>query len=128
MTETELAWLAGFLEGEGSFIFHTKPNKGYITKQFIVQAVSVDEDVVRHAASLCAARVSGPYRYGAEHHQPYYRMMLARRYEVLNLLHSLRPLMGQRRRAQIDSMLQADLDHPRRTPGPKRKDPTHGAV
>lgn len=119
MTDVEIAWLAGFLEGEGSFIFHLKPNKQYITKQWIISVASCDEDVVRRAAELMSASVSGPY-WRTNSTKPYWRAWLARRTEVLDLCRVLHPEMGTRRQEQIEALLRADIEHPRRRPGPTK--------
>lgn len=93
-------WLAGLLEGEGSFLapVPSSPNSPSITLQM------TDEDVVaRVAAVFCVKyhRVSAR-REGAK--PPYMVVLKGKR--AVYLMRSLYPLMGKRRQNQIDKALQ----------------------
>jgi hypothetical protein len=55
MTEQELCWLAGWLEGEGTFFCQkARPRNGV---RLIIQAFSVDEDVIQKAAEIMGANI-----------------------------------------------------------------------
>src|SRR4051812_6399725 len=57
-TDVEIAWLAGLLEGEGSFMAHwatTHKNNGSDQRYFRIDLSMTDEDVVRKAARLMGA-------------------------------------------------------------------------
>lgn len=124
MTDNDLHWLAGWLEGEGSFMFSRAVVKatGYVKHNFSISAASVDRDVLARAAALLEVNVRGPYHSGNERHQPYWTFRLGDRDAVLRWCQRLRPLMGERRQAQIDAVLTAAEQHPRRRMGrPKRE-------
>jgi hypothetical protein len=99
MEHDDLLWLAGLLEGEGTF--HKgppcKPNSP------VVRVQMVDEDVIARAAML----MDTPYlrRYTERHRtnglSPAYEARLTGGRAVA-LMKRLRPLMGERRRRQIE--------------------------
>lgn len=93
-------WIAGLLEGEGSFICGppSNPNIPRITCHMC------DEDVVRRVANILQAYMSPPMTPKNPNHSISWRVTLrgarARQWMAL-----LRPLMGTRRQAQIDKAL-----------------------
>ncbi|MDX2162145.1 MAG: hypothetical protein SF162_12535 [bacterium] len=100
--ELDLYWLAGLLEGEGSFCAGTPkvPNKPYVGMN------SVDEDVIARVASLLRIKYQycAPKRYEAMGWKPFYSIRLVGA-RAVDLMHAVRPLMGTRRQAQIDHAL-----------------------
>lgn len=97
LTPLEEAWLAGLLEGEGCFT-HRGP---YIQ----VFYASTDRDVVERACTLLGSNLGEQRRYVA-HHSPVYRTSVSGERAVA-LLSAIRPWMGERRGAKIDSILEA---------------------
>lgn len=106
----ELAWLAGWLEGEGCFGAYTSTRKrpdrprAYTNTKFQIQAPSTDRDVVERAA----VAMGGYVNYRAPRYpgcKPQWCACLTRRAEVLDLLSALRPMMGERRSAKFDEVL-----------------------
>lgn len=118
MTTADLYWLAGLLEGEGSFTFAaaTVASTGYVKHNFRISVASTDLDIVERVADLLKTRVRGPYR-GKAHHKQYWTTSLGARDDVLQMCRRLRPLMGQRRQGQIDAVLAAAVRYPRRRLG-----------
>lgn len=99
MTDAELCWLAGLLEGEGSFCKGppSRPNSLQVSLQM------TDEDVVARAANLFGVAYSrGTPKKKAWKYT--YRTLL-RGYPAAALMKQLRPMMGQRRQGQIDRAL-----------------------
>ncbi len=99
LTEADRQWLAGYLEGEGSFLRPTpsSPNR------CIVQVAATDEDVIARVAAM----------WGQTYHRsdpkpgiwkPNYRVQI-RGHAAAALMEQLRPLMGERRRQQIDAAM-----------------------
>lgn len=117
MLNHDFYWLAGLLEGEGSFVFHQTATG----RQFVISLVSVDRDTVERAAELLGGNCTGPYM-NAKSTKPYWKVQMARRAEVLALVRRLRPIMSQRRQQQIDNLLAMDVLHPVRPRGPRRKE------
>lgn len=99
MESNDLHWLAGLLEGEGSFLKGppSKPNACAISIQ------STDEDVLAHVSTLLGVRYHRS-RARQSHHKDYFSLH-KRGQAAGNLMRELRPLMSRRRRDQIDAAL-----------------------
>lgn len=100
MKDTELAWVAGLLEGEGSFMkgAPSRPNKPVVSME------STDRDVVERVAALCGVRVSTIKQRNPEKWKPTYRMRLHGG-RAVRLMELIRDQMSERRQAQIDEVL-----------------------
>lgn len=105
MTETELAWLAGILEGEGSFILSTSRWGGRKYRYARIALSMTDRDVVERARLISGAdcKLFEPAVKKANRKQQY-RLWIDGK-NAVRLMNLLRPLMGARRRAQIDEVL-----------------------
>jgi hypothetical protein len=101
-SETTLYWLAGLLEGEGSFLAPapSAPNQPRISINM------TDEDVIRRAADVFGIRVVHCRRSQNEKWKPSYLVQIRGR-KAVELMQMLRPLMGNRRQQQIDKALAA---------------------
>jgi hypothetical protein len=95
-------WLAGLLEGEGSFL-QRRDRNGHLWLG--VTMATTDEDVARRCEAVAGGKVRGPYRRGRW--KPIWRWSVERHQDVISLMEMLRPLMGERRAAQIDDCLNA---------------------
>jgi len=102
MKKSDLYWLAGLLEGEGSFTKGnpSSPNQPRISLQM------TDEDIVARAAELLGRK---PYSHTDRRQKMMgwkqtYQVSL-RGTKALEIMRTIRPLMGIRRRAQIDSAI-----------------------
>jgi hypothetical protein len=102
VTEMELYWLAGLLEGEGSFMLPppSDPGRPRMSLQM------TDEDVVAKVAALWGVKFMQFTRNdgAGRDWKPTYSILL-RGTPAVELMTRLRPLMGQRRQAQIDRAL-----------------------
>jgi len=95
----EFYWLAGILEGEGSFMAGppSKPNLPSI------QMTTTDEDIARRVASLLGVKhraISNERHARRGWKQAYFVTLKGER--AYHMMGYLRPLMGQRRQQQID--------------------------
>ena len=97
MTEIELSWLAGLLEGEGCFS-HRK-DRGVP----VVEVKMTDLDVINRVAQLMGRTVT-PIPAGREGYQPQYRARIQGE-PARELMRLLKPYMGQRRAARIEELL-----------------------
>jgi hypothetical protein len=102
MTDGELGWVAGWLEGEGNF--------GVVERRYPrISACSQDEDVVRKALALTGAgSITGPYRAASRDgfaRQPQWWWRVSKSSDVVGLLRVLRPRMHARRQREIDRAL-----------------------
>lgn len=104
--EYALHWLAGLMEGEGSFMAGapSAPNTPRIS------IAMTDEDVIVHAAALCGVKPQAlPSR--NENYKNVYRVHVKGR-PVVALMKQVYPLMGQRRQQQIDKALDSYVEIP----------------
>lgn len=98
LSSTQVGWVAGLLEGEGSFI--TTKERGLPR----VQMQSTDHDVLlKLQATLGAGSVTAIGQ--RENRKPCWGFTLSALRDVESLLLQIYPLMGARRRQQIDSVL-----------------------
>lgn len=89
-----IQWLAGFLEGEGSFCYVEGPR---------VCFKSTDRDVVEKAATLLGAGISGPV-VRVPGYKPIYNVGVYG-HVAIGWMMTLFGLMGDRRRGQISATL-----------------------
>lgn len=93
-TRENLAWLAGLLEGEGSFILQNGRTP-------VVQVSMTDEDVVLRAQKVAGmGGVSGPYDYGVGK-KPQWVFKVANQPHAYALMAALYPWMASRRQQAI---------------------------
>lgn len=106
MTPTELAWLSGYLEGEGCFHFPETP---------CIQVGATDEDVVTKAASLMGTKI-----YRREARKPGWKpcyLAVVRGDAARELMVAILPFMGSRRSAKIREVLNLAACRPGRACG-----------
>jgi hypothetical protein len=114
ITDQDLAWLAGLIEGEGTFL--AGPPSAPRTPA--VQLSMVDRDVVERAGSLLEAGVQ-VIRSRRQNWRTAYSVRVRGMRAVL-WMKRLRPLMGARRQAQIDRALASYAPDPRRVMNEER--------
>lgn len=88
----KLYWLAGIIEGEGSFCY----SKGNI----FIEAQMCDEDVIEKATEIFGTKLRKAYIPKIEGRKPVYSVCIQSVRAVLWML-LLYPLMGNRRKAKI---------------------------
>lgn len=94
----ELLWVAGLLEGEGSFL--ASPPSDPNTPR--VQMWSTDEDVIQRLSKMWQLSYA-TYERGGNAKIAYFIMLRGKR--AVDLMMLLKPLMGIRRQQQIDTAL-----------------------
>jgi hypothetical protein len=110
MEPSDLAWLSGLLEGEGSFFMITSRsgnNRGYPSEQRRYRYPQVvvnmtDQDVIERAARLMDA---GVYTMPLQPNRKQQWRTLACGAKAVRLLEALLPQMGKRRSARINELL-----------------------
>ena len=96
MHREDLIWLAGLLEGEGSFLTESIRGKSYP----VIQVEMTDEDVIQRVARLFGTKMFSAKKIRAGASMRSYRARV--RYQrARELMCALCPLMGQRRAAKI---------------------------
>ena len=108
ISKQDLHWLAGLLEGEGSFV----AGPPSAPRSPIVQVSMIDRDIIERAGALfeTGVHVILPRREGWK---TAYAVRVRGARAVL-WMHRLRPLMGERRRGQIDVAIACYAPDPRR--------------
>ncbi len=115
-TRENIAWLAGLMEGEACFVLCFKQNQnGTRYPWFSVSVNMTDGDVVDKAARITGmGNYSGPWPQKNPKHKPFYRWNVTKREYVYALLVALYPFMGLRRKAKIESILEAFVQYGQR--------------
>lgn len=95
ITNEDLHWLAGLLEGEGCFTLHKSKKRLYPKMQINMN----DRDVIERVAELIGKNVGGPYGTG------FYTVQIVGR-QAIELMEVLKPLMMSRRKARIEEVIE----------------------
>ncbi len=105
MKEKDLAWLAGLLEGEGSFLKAppSSPNCPRISLEM------TDKDVVERAALLMGSKAVKKINLRNVHWKQTYRVII-KGSRAVKLMRVLYLEMGVRRRSQIDAALETYVE------------------
>ncbi|GAB3763755.1 LAGLIDADG family homing endonuclease [Microlunatus parietis] len=101
-TSEEIAWLAGILEGEGSF--YLQRDRGIYLYPRVVVSMT-DEDVIQRVADLFGAKI---YKVPVSPRYPARKQQwraVATGQRAVRLMKEIRPLMGKRRGAKIDEII-----------------------
>ena len=116
MTKAQDTWLAGLLEGEGTFCPHRTKRKRkygtYIASQVRVQIQMCDRDVMERVAKLFGSNLLGPYegkgRGFSEINRLPFWVVSAVGQKAKRVIKLVRPYMGERRKKQILDMLKEE--------------------
>jgi hypothetical protein len=102
LQEMDRFWLAGLLEGEGSFLKGPpcKPNLPRISLQM------TDQDITEKAASLLGVSSVKGCKPKKEHHKQCYAVVV-RGAKAVEIMKELFPLMGERRKKQITAAIES---------------------
>jgi len=100
-SEGALWWLAGLLEGEGSFDFQCRTSENR-NGRIRIQLATTDYDVAERVAYMLGVKVNGPYKQSGIGKLPTYRVMKSG-VRIFPLWSRLYPLMGKRRQEQMVS-------------------------
>lgn len=101
MTKSELAWVAGLLEGEGCF----RLKKGGTKRAVCITCHMTDPDVLRTLRRrVGVGHFGGPYSNGPRGRLPRY-VFLVQGLPALKLMKQLLPWMHSRRAAKIKSLI-----------------------
>jgi len=103
LSERDLYWLAGLLEGEGSFGITRCHVGGRVYLYPLIQLGMSDEDVIARVATLYGAAY-GKVKPSRPGNKPRYRTTLTNQ-RAAALMTLLCPIMGTRRQARIREVL-----------------------
>lgn len=98
----DIHWLAGLLEGEGTFYrYKWKGRKTYVSPR--ISVCSTDKDIIDRVSSIMDTRTYGPYKYG-DNKKPWWKTETTKSTGV-GWMMTLYSLMGERRKAKIAEIL-----------------------
>lgn len=104
LTETDIAWIAGLLEGEGYFGIDNRPKGKYKVSKTppapFIKISMVDEDVIQKLSNLLGKSYFSPSRKTVTNKQVY-TLHLGEKEKLLFLLQKILPYMGVRRTERI---------------------------
>ena len=116
LTDVELAWVAGLLEGEGTFTPHRckrrlKSGEVRVYSQPRSQFQTQDKDIAERFAKLANSNLLGPYDNsrggrgfsGKEYKECWVVCVVGKKAAALNI--AIYPMMGNRRKEQIEFAL-----------------------
>lgn len=92
---TDIGWLAGFIEGEGTID---------ASRRHALVFATTDADVAERAVRLLGGNLNGPYARALPKHKPVWRGTVHGA-KAAGWCMTLYPLLGQRRRAKIREWL-----------------------
>lgn len=111
MNDTELAWAAGFFDGEGSaFVNHQRkvPHKdranpaSYDITTPVLSVCQVDvRPLLRFSKAVNGRKPTGPYKHKKEGHNKYYRWDACGRPSVHRIVTLLWPYLSEPKKEQI---------------------------
>jgi hypothetical protein len=106
LSEFDLAWLVGILEGEGNFSPNKKPQPPRVTVRM------TDKDVIEKVAKLFGNKKIYEDRKYKDHHKQAYQTYMAKPIELRVFLPIILPYMSERRQEQIRLCIDRLNDHP----------------
>jgi len=108
LTEPQIAWIAGLLEGEGYFGIDQRSSKRYTNSKSpaspFIKIAMVDEDIIARLSTYLDKPYYLPTRPTAKGKQVY-QLHIGEKQKVLWLLQRIRPYLGERRGAKVDECL-----------------------
>ena len=109
MTDKDLYWMSGLLEGEGYFGINKRKytTKDGTIKEYLepyIHLQMTDKDVVEKYASIIGSTIR-THQSKRENRKLLYRCGLNGKKKVIPLLQELYPLMGKRRQQRIKELL-----------------------
>lgn len=109
ISDVDLAWLAGLLEGEGTFILRREAATACQRERVIIRICvhMTDRDVVERVRDIVGVGTVLPRKPGKPHHKMTFQWIISAKAPTLELMRLLRPHMGERRRARIDACIKA---------------------
>lgn len=118
MNEIDLAWLAGLLEGEGSFFMQRNTQPSGVYRYPFITVNMTDRDVIERVAEIFDSTVyEFKHIYGASRKQAYRTQINGSR--AAELMRLLLPHMGKRRSEKISEIL-TEYDNSGKRPGRNR--------
>lgn len=106
----EIAWLAGLMEGDGSFQLHANGKRGKPNRCPLLAISMLDLDIIERVAKIFQCNIG---KYLTPKKDKYsFAARTAKRSIVEPLIYAMYPYMGLRRKEQINKMIKWYKEHP----------------
>jgi hypothetical protein len=102
ISDFELGWLVGIIEGEGSISCRYNKKSGYLCAELTVS--STDEDMVDRLDRLYPGKSTYVRKY-KNHYKEQYVWAVTSRQGIITIISTIYPYMGKRRKERIDQLL-----------------------
>lgn len=101
MNLKDLYWVAGILEGEGTFYLHT----GSTRVKLSIKVKMTDDDVIERLLDITGiGYINGPYNNGG--HKPVYVWSVTNQRDAAALMMTVYSIMGGRRQRKIQELIE----------------------
>lgn len=101
MTAAEIAWVAGIIEGEGSFCYKNG---------VAIQVTMTDQDVIERLQRITGLGRIYAIKPRAEHHKPAWMWSVQRRAHIRHIIRCTLPWLGDRRTVAARRLLDRIAD------------------
>jgi len=105
MTEAQVAWLAGILEGEGSFLVRRNGSG-------VIQVAMTDRDIIDRLVEVTGAGRIHSRTPAKPHHRPAWVWHVRRHTHVVHIVTAVLPWLGERRTIAANKVLEALASRP----------------
>lgn len=96
----DIVWLAGYLEGEGSFCFFNRSGDNSHLKKFVISVSSTDKDIIERVGKLFNCYVNTGLYHQKMGYKTTYKSGITGK-KAIGWMMTLYSLMGERRKLQI---------------------------
>lgn len=105
------AWVAGIIDGEGSFIFTKRKCKTGGCFSSAITIGMTDLDVLQRMDFLLKGNLNGPYKYGPSHYKEFWRFSISTNSNVISVIEHIYYFLCERRRDKCDEIIKAYESH-----------------
>ncbi len=105
-SNTELAWAAGFFDGEGCVRFRKATKRDWPYRQLTINISQTHTDVLkRFQAAVGCGSVTGPYKQKNPNAQPFYHFNTGSFVDGIKIFKLLKPYLSATKLAQFEAAL-----------------------
>lgn len=116
MSDKDLYWAAGVLEGEGCFTQGAYGSGSNRFRQLVIVCSMTDRDILERLQVILGGTIETKPRIDKRYvnAKPLYRWYITNRIDSERVMNLLKPIMGIRRKARIEELLKYSEENPPR--------------
>lgn len=112
MRPVDVAWAAGFLDGEGTYAYGQYSSRGRLYRKLKISCAQVPREPLDKLQALFGGKVYGPYGPYKGNRQPYYQWHMEGHLRVQAAIAAMHSFMTQPKRDQAEQALRDyNVDH-----------------